>query len=549
MCCLSGSGSGKSRFALEALLGRIVIVLLALAVCAGAAGCGSGSASPPPTPTPTPAPTPTPNPSPSVSSMSPTSAAAGALAFTLTINGSNFIAGSVVEWGGSSRTTTFVSSTQLQAHIMQADVAAAGKVPVTVVNPAPGGGSSSAATFTIAAETITFQSLRALDGSDAANTNSVANVWVVNPDGSGTAALTKLTSTFASSFNPVWSPDGSKIAFASGRALDGSNADNTNGTRNVWVMNSDGSGATHLTGLTASGTSNDGPAWSPDGSKIAFVSERNLDGSDSLSSNLIVNIWAVNSDGSGSATALTKTTANGTSNTSAAWSPDGSKIAFSSARALDGSDALNTNGVKNIWVVNADGSGTAPLTKLTAFGADSDAPGWTADGSKIVFQSARALDGSNAVNTHGTANVWMINADGSGATPLTRLTNSVFESAQNPRSSPDGSKIVFFSGRALDGSDALNTNDTLNIWVVNADGSSPTPLTKLTAASAGSFSPIWSPGGTQVFFTSQRALNGSDAANSNNTGNIWVVNADGSGAAPLTKLTAVGAGSDFPELP
>jgi len=527
---------------------RLTLALLAVAIVAGTAGCGSGSGATP-GPTPTPAPTPTPNPTPTVGSILPSNAPAGALAFTLTVNGSNFLSSSIVEWGGSSRTTTFVSSSQLKANIGAADLASGGKVAVTVVNPAPGGGTSGAATFTVAAATITFQSSRALDGSDAANTNSVANVWLVNPDGTGTAALTKLTSTFASSFNPVWSADGSKIASAAGRALDGTDADNTNGTRNVWEVNSDGSGATHLTGLTASGTSVDFPVWSPDGSKIAFQSARNLDGSDSLSPNFIINIWVVNSDGSGSATALTKTTLNGTSNESPVWSPDGSKIVFASARKLDGSNAVNTNGTKNIWLMNANGSGITPLTKLTAVGADSDVPSWTADGSKVVFQSGRALDGSDAVNTHGTGNVWLINADGSGATALTKLTNSVFESVGNAKASPDGNKIVFASARALDGSDALNTNSTQNIWVVNADGSSPTPLTKLTAAGAGSLAPVWSPGGTQVFFSSQRALDGTDAANANTTRNIWVVNADGSGAAPLTKLTAAGAGSDVPNQP
>jgi len=452
-------------------------------------------------------------------------------------------------WGGSSRTTTFVSSNQLKANIGAADLVSAGKVAVTVVNPAPGGGASSAATFTVAPATVTFQSSRALDGSDAANTNSVSNVWVVNPDGTGTAALTKLTSTFASTFNPVWSADGSKIVFSSGRALDGTNADNTNGTRNVWVVNSDGSGASHLTGITANGTSNDFPLWSPDGSKIIFQSARKLDGSDNLSANFITNIWVVNSDGSGSATALTKTTATGTSNESAAWSPDGSKIAFASFRALDGSDAVNTNGTKNIWIMKADGSGITPLTKLTAVGTDSDVPSWTPDGSKVVFISGRALDGSDAVNTFGTANAWLVNADGSGATAVTKLSGSAAEGVGTPKASPDGSKIVFVSARALDGTDALNTNKTQNIWVANVDGSGATPLTKLTASGAGSALPLWSPGGTQIFFASQRALDGTDAANTNLTRNIWVVNADGSGATPLTKITAATAFSDLPQQP
>src|SRR6516225_9215474 len=118
--------------------------LLIFALCIAAGGCGSGSGAAPtptptpaPTPTPTPAPTPTPNPAANVTSISPSSAPAGALAFTLTVKGSNFVTASAVEWNGSGRTTTFISSTQLQAHIMAADLAAPGMVSVKVVNPAP----------------------------------------------------------------------------------------------------------------------------------------------------------------------------------------------------------------------------------------------------------------------------------------------------------------------------------------------------------------------------------------------------------------------------
>jgi Tol biopolymer transport system component len=143
----------------------------------------------------------------------------------------------------------------------------------------------------------------------------------------------------------------------------------------------------------------------------------------------------------------------------------------------------------------------------------------------------------------------LINADGSGAVALSKLTASVFQSVGTARSSPDGSKIVYVSARALDGSDTLNTNNTQNIWVVNADGSSSIPLTKLTAVGAGSSFPLWSPGGTQIIFSSQRALDGTDAANTNSTRNIWVMNADGSAATPLTKITAANAFSDLPNQP
>ena len=225
-------------------------------------------------------------------------------------------------------------------------------------------------------------------------------------------------------------------------------------------------------------------------------------------------------------------------------SPKEITITFGSGRALDGSDAINApNQTFNIWVVNADGSGTTALTKLTANNADSFGPVRPPDGSKIVFNSGRALDGSDAANSNVTFNIWVMNADGSGATPLTKLTASGANSSVSAWS-PDGSKITFQSGRALDGSDAVNANDTSNIWVMNADGSGATPLTKLTAVQALNVVPgIWLPDGSKIVFDSARALDGTDAANSNGTRNIWIMNADGSLAAPLTKLTASGADS------
>ena len=84
---------------------------------------------------------------PTLTSLSPSSAAAGGPGFPLTVNGSNFVSGSVVRWNGASRTTSFVSATQLTATIGAADIAAAGSASVTVLNP--GGAVSNALTFTI----------------------------------------------------------------------------------------------------------------------------------------------------------------------------------------------------------------------------------------------------------------------------------------------------------------------------------------------------------------------------------------------------------------
>ena len=104
------------------------------------------------------------NPSPSASSLSPTSAVAGGAAFTLTVNGSGFIASSVVRWNGTNRPTTVVSATQLQAAIAANDIVAAGTAQVTVFTPEPGGGVSSAVAFTIRSAPILTVSATSVAG-------------------------------------------------------------------------------------------------------------------------------------------------------------------------------------------------------------------------------------------------------------------------------------------------------------------------------------------------------------------------------------------------
>ncbi len=89
------------------------------------------------------------NPVPALSALAPTSATAGGPAVTLTVTGSNFVPSSVVQWNGSSRTTMVVSGTQLTAAIPATDIAQAGTASVTVVNPAPGGGTSNALSFPV----------------------------------------------------------------------------------------------------------------------------------------------------------------------------------------------------------------------------------------------------------------------------------------------------------------------------------------------------------------------------------------------------------------
>ncbi len=89
------------------------------------------------------------NPVPALTSLVPNSASAGSGAFTLMVNGSGFVNGSVVQWNGSNRTTTFVNSGQVTASITAADVQTATIADVTVFNPTPGGGSSNSLNFDV----------------------------------------------------------------------------------------------------------------------------------------------------------------------------------------------------------------------------------------------------------------------------------------------------------------------------------------------------------------------------------------------------------------
>ena len=132
------------------------------------------------------------------------------------------------------------------------------------------------------------------------------------------------------------------------------------------------------------------------------------------------------------------------------------------------------------------------------------------DLSGIVFYSARNPDGSDAPGENGTFNIWRLNADGTGLAPITSV---IADGAGGYRSqwSPDGTEVVFDSTRKLDGTDAPNPNGTSNIWRVHIDGTGLVPLTNATADGAGSFRPEWSPDGAQVVFDSTRNLDGMDA--------------------------------------
>src|SRR5438270_37899 len=411
----------------------------------------------------------------------------------------------------------------------------------------------------VAAHAITFTSARALDGSNSTTVTQPSNIWTVNDDASGLTPLTKLSDTAfaADSFSAVFSPDGTKIAFSSARAFDGSNNHDVNQVANIWVMNADGTGAKALTHLTTTKADCVRPVWSPDGKQIAYTSARALDGTDNVNPGgpfVVTNVWSINADGTndGALTDDNSILGGGTTNSGdPVWSPDGSKIVFFSARATDGTKLPNTNSVPNIWIMNSlNGSGRLPLTFYTAAGIFPTGYTWLPNG-KIVYSINAALVG----DAFGIPNIWIVdpNVFPFKPTALTKLTNAA---SLYPSISPDGVKIAFISFRALDGSDSANTNNTGNVWVMNADGSSPVHLTSLAAMGPGATAPAQRPDqsavlsvkdGSKLAYMSARALDGSDTLNTNFVINIWVMNADGSGQKPATKVTAIGTDSGAPE--
>jgi hypothetical protein len=120
------------------------------------------------------------NPVPVLSSISPSSATAGSAALTLSLSGSNFVSGAIVNWNGSALPTTFVSSSGLSASVGQSLLANAGTASVNVTNPAPGGGTSGSLTFTITASGGSGAKKYLFDASQAETAGNAD--WVIDQD-------------------------------------------------------------------------------------------------------------------------------------------------------------------------------------------------------------------------------------------------------------------------------------------------------------------------------------------------------------------------------
>jgi Tol biopolymer transport system component len=240
------------------------------------------------------------------------------------------------------------------------------------------------------------------------------DLWVMDADGTNQTNLTNTPDTNES--QPAWSPDGTKIAFT------GPGAPNEEGVRlgDVYVMDADG---TNRTNLTDTPNRRDyQPSWAPSGEQLTFV--REVEGRVFLEQ---PDIFVMDADPATNDDAINLTQTD-ESESHPDWSPDGGKIAFSGVR----------NSGWEIATMDPDGNNEAILTG-DGFDGNDEAPDWSPDGTMVVFQKESQVGGCCE-----PWEIWAVNRDGSGDTNLTHHPSY----DMGPSWSPDGTEITFTSTRA-----------------------------------------------------------------------------------------------------
>jgi len=251
--------------------------------------------------------------------------------------------------------------------------------------------------------------------------------------------------------------------------------EDSDGVWQTWVANKDLSDQVKLT----SGSADSGWAvWKPGGDKLAFDSNRADPDPDD--SNAINDIFTMNPDGSG----IVNLTHSEDFSESAAWSPDGSQIAF-------GSDRRNGAKRDDIYVMDADGTNVRRVSTLPEKAEYDYAPQFSPDGKRLVF-TRYITDDIPIEAALFTVRV----ADGGGLKQLTPWGDG----AGDAHWSPDGTKIVFEASP-----DASSHGD---IFTIDSDGQHLTNLTHNERSGGGSSDPLWSADGTKILFGQAREFSG-----------------------------------------
>jgi Tol biopolymer transport system component len=205
-----------------------------------------------------------------------------------------------------------------------------------------------------------------------------------------------------------------------------------------------------------------------------------------------VDVYSARPDGQG----LRRLTTDPGFDACAAYSADGSRIAYCSGQA---------GGPVQVWTMKQNGTDKQQVTHMSG---PAIFPDFSPDGSQIVF-TAKPTSSS-------TRDIYVVNSDGTG---LTQLTSGEGNNAY-PAFSPDGSKIAFTSDRT----------GTWQVWLMNADGTGQKQLT--FDSQPKDQVPDWSPDGTKIAYLAD--THGIADTVSPSWGDIWVMNADGSGQHPIT---------------